>query len=48
MVAIMVDSHNLRSVMPEPVDKEILLQPEALIAGNVIVYIGKDCNYTEI
>ena len=31
MVAIiMVDSHNLRSVTPEPVDNEILLQLEAL------------------
>ena len=30
MVAIMADSHNLKSVMPEPVDNEILLQLEAL------------------
>ena len=30
MVEIMVDSHNLRSVTPEPVDNEILLQLEAL------------------
>ena len=30
MVAIMVDSHNLKSVTPEPVDNEILLQLEAL------------------
>ena len=30
MVAIMVDSYNLKSVTPEPVDNEILLQLEAL------------------
>ena len=30
MVAIMVDSQNLKSVTPEPVDNEILLQLEAL------------------
>ena len=48
LVAILVDSHNLRGAPSATVDNEILLQLEALIACTVIGCIRKDCNYTEI
>ena len=48
VVAILVDSHKLKSSLPVPADKEVLLQLEALSCRYCFqLHTTKDCNYIE-